>query len=80
MPLIGGCSGRYYEEKCDILWWVKYFYRFLTLNLPLMRGRRHPLSLKLSEDAPKIFYGNFYLLQGDIAEDIMRKSVIFFGR
>jgi len=44
-----------------------------------MRGPRHPLSQKFTEDAPKVFYGNFYLLQGDIAEDIMRKSVLFFG-
>ena len=23
--LTGGSCGRYYEEKCDFLWWVKYF-------------------------------------------------------
>ena len=55
------------------------FYRFLTLKLPLKRGAVHPLSLKLTEDAPEVVSGNFYLLQGDISEDIMRKSVIFFG-
>ena len=51
----------------------------MTLKLPLKRRSRHPLSLKLTKEAPEVLSGNFYLLQGGIAEDIMRKSVIFFG-
>ena len=45
------------------------FYRFLTLNLPLKKGPRHSLALKLTEDA----------LEDVFVEDILRKSVIFFG-
>ena len=51
----------------------------MTLNLPLRRRPRGPLSLKFTEDAPKVVFVNFYLLQGGVVKDIMRKSVIFFG-
>ena len=55
------------------------FYGFLTLKLPLKRGPRQSLSLKLREDAPEVVFINFYPLQGGVVEDIIRKSVIFFG-
>ena len=51
----------------------------MTLKLLLKRGVRLPLSLKLTKDAPEVVPVNFYLLQGGPMEDIMRKSVIFFG-
>ena len=47
--------------------------------LLLLRGPKHSLFLKLTEDTPEVVSGNFYLLQGVVVEDIMRKSVIFFG-
>jgi len=56
------------------------FYGFLTLKLPLKRDARHPLFFKPTEDAPEVVPVNFYLLQGGIVKDIMRKSVIFFDR
>ena len=51
----------------------------MTLKCPFKRGPRYPLSLKLTEDAPEVVPVNFYLLQGGVVKDIMRKSVIFFG-
>ena len=51
----------------------------MTLKLPLKRGLTFPLSLRLTKDAPEVVTVNFYLLQGGRMEDIMRKSVIFFG-
>ena len=50
----------------------------MTLKRPFKKGPRHPLPLKLTEDTPEVVSGNFYLLQGGIAEDVMRKSVILF--
>ena len=51
----------------------------MTLKLLLKRGLRLPLSLKLTKDGPEVVSVNFYLLQGGVVKDIMRKSVIFFG-
>jgi len=50
----------------------------MTLKCPFIRGPRHPLFLKLIKDAPEFVPVNFYLLEGGIVEDIMRKIVIFF--
>ena len=46
---------------------------FLTLKLLLKRGLRLPLSLKLTKDAPEVAPVDFYLLQGGLVEDIIRK-------
>ena len=51
----------------------------MTLKRPFKRGPRHPLPLKLTEGTPEVVPVNFYLLQGSLVEDIIRKSVIFFG-
>ena len=55
-----------------------HFSGVFDLKLPLKRGLRLPLSLKLTKDAPEVVPVNVYLLQGGVVKDIMRKSVILF--
>ena len=51
--------GRYSEEKCDFLWWVKYFLQVFDPKTPLKRSPRHPLALNLTEDALEVVSVNF---------------------